>query len=69
MIRVIFCPPADMSWDETAMSETYFMSNVSPQSAGFNRGIWLTVEDQVRNWALELNGLDVATGPIFTRII
>ena len=51
------------------MSETYFMSNVSPQSAGFNRGIWLTVEDQVRNWALELNGLDVATGPIFTRII
>jgi endonuclease G len=59
------CPAADMVLNKTSMSETFFLSNMSPQMAGFNRGIWSTVEDQVRKWALDLDGLDVATGPIF----
>jgi len=59
------CPAADMALNHTSMSETFYLSNMSPQVAGFNRGIWSTVEDQVRKWALEYDGLDVATGPIF----
>ncbi len=59
------CPAADMALNKTSMSESFFLSNMSPQVPGFNRGIWSTVEDQVRKWALEFDGLDVATGPIF----
>lgn len=59
------CPAADMKLNKISMSETFFLSNMSPQVAGFNRGIWSTVEDQVRKWALEFDGLNVATGPVF----
>ena len=34
------CPAADRSWSETALSETFYMSNMSPQKPRFNRGIW-----------------------------
>ena len=33
-------PAADMSFSEQAMSETFYMSNMSPQEPQFNRGIW-----------------------------
>ena len=33
-------PAADFAFDEKAMSETFFMSNMSPQAGSFNRGIW-----------------------------
>lgn len=56
------CPAADMALNKTSMSESFFLSNMSPQVPGFNRGIWSSVEDQVRKWALAFDGLDVATG-------
>jgi endonuclease G len=59
------CPAGDMKLNKTAMSETFFLSNMSPQVAGFNRGIWSTLEDQVRDWALKYSKLYVVTGPIF----
>lgn len=59
------CPAADMTQNKTSMSETFFLSNMSPQIAGFNRGIWSTVEDQVRKWANEYKNIYVVTGPIF----
>ncbi len=59
------CPAADMTLNKTSMSESFFLSNMSPQVAGFNRGIWSRLESQVRDWALEYSKLYVATGPIF----
>lgn len=59
------CPAADMTLNKTSMSETFYLSNMSPQVSGFNRGKWSTLEDKVRTWALAFDGLDVATGPIF----
>jgi endonuclease G len=59
------CPAADMTLNKTSMSETFYLSNMSPQVPVFNRGKWSTMEDQVRTWALAFDGLDVATGPIF----
>ena len=58
------CPAADMTLNLNAMSETFYMSNMSPQAPSFNRGIWSTLEDRVRTWALEKNGVYVVTGPI-----
>jgi endonuclease G len=60
------CPAADMALNLTAMSETFYMSNMSPMAASFNRGIWSRLEDWVREEALGNNGLYVVTGPILS---
>jgi endonuclease G len=60
------CPAADMALNLTAMSETFYMSNMSPMAASFNRGIWSRLEDWVREEALGNGGLYVVTGPILT---
>ena len=33
-------PAADFSFSDIAMSESFYMSNISPQHPSFNRGIW-----------------------------
>jgi endonuclease G len=63
------CPAADMALNKTSMSESFYLSNMSPQNASFNRGIWSKLEDQVRVWALEDNGLYVTTGGILNEKI
>jgi endonuclease G len=42
------CPAADMTLNKTSMSETFYLSNMSPQMPGFKLGKWSTLEDQVR---------------------
>lgn len=59
------CPAADMKQSGVAMSETFFMSNMSPQEPGFNRGIWSNLEAQVRSWAKQQGKIWVVTGPVF----
>jgi len=57
-------PAADFSYDEFALSQSFFMSNMSPQAPSFNRGIWKKLEDQVRDWAMESNEIYIITGPV-----
>lgn len=59
-------PAADMAFDQLAMSESFYLSNMSPQVPGFNRGIWKNLEAQVRRWAKEKGGLYIVTGPVLT---
>lgn len=59
-------PAADMSWSETAMAESFYFSNMSPQLPGFNRGVWKRMEEQVRLWAVENEKIHIVTGPILT---
>ena len=59
-------PAGDMKWDQLAMSQSFLMSNMSPQLPAFNRGIWRKLETEVRNWALEKDSLYVITGPLFS---
>ena len=58
------CPAADMSFDVRAMSETFYMSNMSPQDPAFNRGAWKRLEEQIRKRARK-ELLYVVTGPVF----
>ncbi len=60
------CPAASMSRSTLAMSESFFMSNMSPQAPSFNRGAWKQLEERVRELALRDSVLHVVTGPIFT---
>lgn len=59
-------PAADMAFSEEAMRETFFMSNISPQSHNFNGGIWRELEELTRNWAKKMDKLYVVTGPVLT---
>lgn len=60
-------PAADMSFSEKAMSETFYMSNMSPQTGAFNRGIWQHLEAEVRNWAKKFGRVYVVSGPILEK--
>ncbi len=60
-------PAADMAFSKEAMSETFYMSNMSPQSGPFNRGIWRLLEEQVRVWAEKFGAVYVVSGPILDK--
>lgn len=57
-------PAADFRWSEKAMSESFFMSNMSPQIHNFNSGKWAYLEMEVRHWAEIYDGVYVVTGPV-----
>lgn len=59
------CPAADMKMNNMSMSESFYMSNMSPQEPSFNRGIWKKLEAKVRDWALE-EDTNVVTGGVLT---
>ena len=61
------CPAADMKLNSVSMNETFYMSNMSPQAPTFNRGIWSKLENLVRRWALQKNGVYVVTGPLLNK--
>lgn len=44
-------PYLDNAWDQTVGDESFFMTNMAPQYPGLNRGIWKTLESDVRAWA------------------
>ena len=45
-------PAADMAFSSKTMSESFYMSNMSPQKPAFNRGCWKELEEQVRLFAI-----------------
>ena len=60
------CPAGDMKLNLTSMSESFYLSNMSPQDKDFNAGIWNTLEDRVRKWALTSGRIYVVTGGVLT---
>ena len=60
-------PASDMGWSSTTMAESFYYSNVSPQTPSFNRGIWKKLEELVRSWAIENNTIYIVTGPVLTK--
>ena len=60
-------PAGDMVFSREAMSETFYMSNMCPQAAAFNRGIWKDLEDQVREWARLYGAAYVVSGPVLSK--
>jgi len=58
---------ADRMQKTVVNSETFLLSNMSPQKPGFNRGIWSTLEDAVRQLAQQEQIVEVyvVCGPLF----
>jgi endonuclease G len=57
-------PAADFSFSESALAETFYMSNISPQVPDFNRGIWNELEQRVRFWVKKEKSLYIVTGGV-----
>jgi endonuclease G, mitochondrial len=57
-------PSADMCYSYQTMVESFYLTNITPQVPGFNRGIWKKLEDQVRQWAVDERIVYVVTGPV-----
>ena len=60
------CPAGDMKFSVDAFEDTFYTSNISPQTHDFNSGIWNKLEEKVRYWAKKYNGIYVITGPVLT---
>jgi len=58
-------PRADMNRSRVSMLNTFVLSNMMPQQANFNQGIWRTLETLVRVWASLRGDVIVVTGAIF----
>lgn len=59
------CPAQAMSFNMDAMSESFYFSNMSPQSGSLNSGKWRSLETKVRKWAKDKGEIHVVSGPIF----
>ena len=59
-------PAADFKWSEEAMSGTFYLSNMSPQTGALNRGLWADLEAIVRQMAVDNEKVYVVTGPVLT---
>lgn len=56
---------ADMAYSTETMKHSFYMTNISPQLPGCNRGIWKRLETNVREWAEREEKICVVTGPVF----
>ena len=59
------CPAGDNKWDATAMSESFLLSNMCPQDASLNSGVWNKIELDCRQWAKKYGDLYIVCGPLF----
>lgn len=57
-------PAGDMKWSSQAMRESFYLSNITPQKPGLNRGVWKDLEEQCRMWAADNEKLLIAAGPV-----
>lgn len=63
------CPSDDMCWSRQSMQTTFYMSNISPQSPGLNRGLWKQLENRVRKWAVDNDSIIVLTGAVLDSVL
>lgn len=58
------CPAADNKWDEVAMRESNLLTNICPQHASLNSGLWNGIERNCRKWAKKYGDLYIVCGPV-----
>lgn len=59
-------PAGDMKWSRQVMKESFYMSNITPQTPSMNRGRWVKLETLVRAWAKTANETVIVTGPVLS---
>ncbi|MCK8519981.1 DNA/RNA non-specific endonuclease [Aquimarina sp. D1M17] len=56
------CPSADRNGSEASNENTYFMTNIAPQSPDNNRRTWVNFENYLRTLILEGNEIHIVAG-------
>lgn len=57
-------PAGSMRFSLQAMSESFYMSNMSPQNPSLNRGTWKSMEEQARTWVKKHGNAYIISGPV-----
>lgn len=57
-------PSADFLWRPEVNAESFFMTNMSPQTKNLNQRAWQELETKTRGWACGLGEAKIYTGPI-----
>ena len=57
-------PAGDMKWDDQAMLESCYFTNVCPQNHNLNGGDWRSLEEKCRDYARRFGSVYIAAGPI-----
>lgn len=57
-------PAADMRWSAQAMSHSFYLTNICPQTPGLNQGDWKRLEDKIRDWARNDSAIVIVCGPL-----
>lgn len=57
-------PAADFKWSDEALGDTFYLTNCCPQSVTLNEGMWNTLENKVREYAVEYDRIHIITGPV-----
>ncbi|KAI1432944.1 hypothetical protein GGR50DRAFT_671613 [Xylaria sp. CBS 124048] len=59
-------PAADAKWNQKAMDETFYLTNMAPQvGEGFNRDYWAHFEDFCRRLTEKYPSVRIVTGPLY----
>lgn len=61
------CPAADNRNSDDAMHESFFMTNICPQSHSLNAGAWKELEEFCRSWVKDYGTLYICCGPIYDK--
>lgn len=59
------CPAGDQKWSREAMDESFYMSNMCPQTMELNKLWWDWLERAERQWAKEEGCVYIVCGPIY----
>lgn len=58
------CPAGDNKWDAEAMRESNLLTNICPQHASLNTGLWNVIEHDCRKWAKRYGEVYIVCGPV-----
>ena len=58
------CPAGDNKWSETAMSQSFLLTNMCPQVHALNEGDWGELEKSCRKWAQRYGDIYIVCGPL-----
>ena len=56
-------PAMDMKWNEEAMNESFYLTNICPQTEALNNGLWRRIEERLHRCAEQGDTLYICSGP------
>lgn len=59
------CPAGDQKWSADAMHDSFYMSNMCPQTRELNKDWWDMLERKERQWARKEGSVYIVCGPIY----